>query len=131
MAFVALAVVGMADAMMTVSRHSIMQLAAPPELRGRVMGTMSVVTRGASPLAEVQSGLLGLGVRPGSGGGRLGHRPGGGERRDRLVEPPPLDVPAQPHDRGLDPEYPLEVLVKDELTLHIGHTVHLADPPGG
>ncbi len=63
-AFAALTIVGMADAVMTVSRHSIMQLAAPPELRGRVMGSMSVVTRGASPLAEVQSGLLASALGP-------------------------------------------------------------------
>lgn len=68
LAFALLTVAGAADATMTVSRQSIMQLGAPPEMRGRVMGTMAVVTRGASPLAETQSGTLAglLGPTPAS-----------------------------------------------------------------
>lgn len=57
-AYLLLTVVGLADATMTVTRHSIMQLASPPEMRGRVMGNMAVVTRGVSPLADAQSGAI-------------------------------------------------------------------------
>ena len=56
--FAVLAVLGFLDALMTVTRHSVMQLAAPPRMRGRVMGNMGTVTRGVSPLAEVQSGAI-------------------------------------------------------------------------
>jgi hypothetical protein len=58
MALVALGVTGFLDAIETVTRQSVMQLAAPPEMRGRVMANMSVITTGVSPLAQTQSGAL-------------------------------------------------------------------------
>lgn len=56
--FALLAAIGLLDSLATVLRHSVMQLAAPPHMRGRVMANMGTVTRGTSPLAETQSGLL-------------------------------------------------------------------------
>ncbi|HWM06467.1 MAG TPA: MFS transporter [Actinophytocola sp.] len=56
--YVALVFVGALDSFLTVTRHSVMQLAAPSHMRGRVMGNMGTVTRGVSPLAETQSGVL-------------------------------------------------------------------------
>ena len=56
--FIALALVGALDSLATITRNSILQLAAPPAMRGRVMSSMGLVTRGLSPLAETQSGLL-------------------------------------------------------------------------
>jgi MFS family permease len=56
--YVALVFVGALDSFLTVTRHSVMQLAAPSRMRGRVMGNMGTVTRGVSPLAETQSGAL-------------------------------------------------------------------------
>ena len=53
-----LAATGLLDSVATVTRHSVMQLAAPPHMRGRVMANMGTVTRGTSPLAETQSGVL-------------------------------------------------------------------------
>jgi Transmembrane secretion effector len=58
LAFALLAVIGIFDALSTVARHSISQLVAPAELRGRVMANMGVVTRGIGPLAQTQSGAL-------------------------------------------------------------------------
>lgn len=57
-AYGALVFVGALDSFLTVTRHSVMQLAAPSHMRGRVMGNMGTVTRGVSPLAETQSGAL-------------------------------------------------------------------------
>lgn len=56
--FVLLAVLGMLDSLATVTRHTVMQFSAPEHMRGRVMANMGTVTRGTSPLAETQSGLL-------------------------------------------------------------------------
>lgn len=56
--FAALSVVGLLDALVTVTRHSVMQLAAPPAMRGRVMANMNTITLGVGPLANAQSGFL-------------------------------------------------------------------------
>ena len=56
--FAILAVTGLIDAVVTITRHALVQLAAPGEMRGRVMANMGVVTRGLSPLAQTQSGLM-------------------------------------------------------------------------
>lgn len=64
LAYAALAFIGLCDALMTVTRHSVMQLAAPGHMRGRVMGNMGMVTRGVSPVAETQSGLLTAAMGP-------------------------------------------------------------------
>jgi MFS family permease len=58
LAFAALAATGLLDALQTVTRMSIMQLAAPGPMRGRVMANMGTVTRGIGPLAQTQSGVL-------------------------------------------------------------------------
>ena len=57
-AFAILALTGLMDALVSVTRHSVVQLAAPGEMRGRVMANMGTVTRGVSPLAQTQSGFL-------------------------------------------------------------------------
>jgi hypothetical protein len=41
-----------------VTRQNMAQLAAPGRMRGRVMANMGTVTRGVSPLAEAQAGVL-------------------------------------------------------------------------
>ena len=56
--FVALSMIGVLEVLVTVTRSTIMQLAAPGQMRGRVMANMGTVTRGVGPLAETQSGLL-------------------------------------------------------------------------
>jgi MFS family permease len=65
LAFATLSLIGLMDGFMTVTRHSIMQLVAPPQMRGRIMGWMGTITRGISPVGEMQSGtvsgLLGAG----------------------------------------------------------------------
>jgi MFS family permease len=55
--FVALACLGMLEVLLTVTRSTLMQLAAPEHMRGRVMANMATVSRGFGPLAETQSGL--------------------------------------------------------------------------
>jgi MFS family permease len=55
---IALALLGLLDLLITVTRNSIMQLAAPPHMRGRVMANMGTITRGIGPLSETQSGVL-------------------------------------------------------------------------
>lgn len=55
---VGLALCGCLDAVMGVTRHSVMQLSVPGRMRGRVMGNMGTVTRGVGPLAQTQSGIL-------------------------------------------------------------------------
>jgi hypothetical protein len=62
--FVALSIIGVLEVIMTVMRNSIMQLSAPEYMRGRVMANMGMVTRGISPLAETQSGLLASAIGP-------------------------------------------------------------------
>jgi MFS family permease len=56
--FLALGCTGYLDSVITVTRHSILQLAAPAEMRGRVMANMGTITNGIGPLAQVQSGAL-------------------------------------------------------------------------
>ena len=56
--FGAFAVIGLLDALVTINRNSILQLAAPGHMRGRVMANMGIVTRGIGPLGETQSGML-------------------------------------------------------------------------
>jgi len=56
--FTVLAVIGLMDGFMTVTRHSILQLVAPGQMRGRIMGWMGTITRGVSPLGEMQSGVV-------------------------------------------------------------------------
>jgi MFS family permease len=53
-----LAVSGLLDVLTTVNRLSIMQLAAPARMRGRIMANMRTVTGGIGPLAQAQSGIL-------------------------------------------------------------------------
>ena len=54
----ALIATGLLDAYSTVTRHSIMQLAAPADMRGRVMANMGTITQGMAPVANTQSGFL-------------------------------------------------------------------------
>jgi len=56
--FLALSMIGVLEVLVTVTRSTIMQLAAPGHMRGRLMANMGTVTRGVGPLAETQSGLL-------------------------------------------------------------------------
>ncbi len=65
--FAALAMIGVLEVQMTVNRTSIMQLAAPHHLRGRVMSNMGFVTRGVGPFSETQSGALATLVGPSLG----------------------------------------------------------------
>lgn len=53
----ALACLGMLEVLLTVTRSTVMQLAAPEHMRGRVMANVATVSRGVGPLAETQSGL--------------------------------------------------------------------------
>ncbi len=55
---VALASTGLLDSLVTVVRHSVLQLAAPAQKRGRIMANMAVVSNGVAPLSQVQTGLL-------------------------------------------------------------------------
>lgn len=62
--FMVLTVIGLFDSLMTVTRHSVMQMAAPGRMRGRVMANMRTVTAGVGPFAQTQSGLLAAAVGP-------------------------------------------------------------------
>jgi hypothetical protein len=62
--FAALALIGMLDSLISVTRHSILQLSAPGRMRGRVMGNVMAVTRGFGPLSQTQSGLLAASLGP-------------------------------------------------------------------
>ncbi len=53
-----LASIGLLDGLMTVTRHTVMQLVSPPEMRGRIMGLMGTITRGTGPTGEMQSGAV-------------------------------------------------------------------------
>lgn len=64
LSFAALALSGLWDALMTVTRHSVLQLAAPGHMRGRVMANMRTVTGGVGPLAQTQSGILADAIGP-------------------------------------------------------------------
>jgi MFS family permease len=57
-AFVAIALTGCFDALVTVTRNTIAQHTAPAHMRGRIMANMATVTRGLGPLSETQSGAL-------------------------------------------------------------------------
>jgi len=63
-ALMALALIGILDALVTVTRSSVTQLVAPGRMRGRIMANMGMVTRGISPLAETQSGILAAALGP-------------------------------------------------------------------
>lgn len=56
-AFAVLMVAGVFDAMVSVTRSTIAQLAAPGHMRGRIMANQGVVVRGFGPLAQTQSGV--------------------------------------------------------------------------
>lgn len=58
LSLVALALVGLFDALVAVTRASILQMAAPGPMRGRVMGNALAVNRGLGPLAQTQSGAV-------------------------------------------------------------------------
>jgi MFS family permease len=58
LSLLALAITGALDALMSVTRLSVMHLAAPSGMRGRVIGNLATVSRRVTPLAQVQSGLL-------------------------------------------------------------------------
>jgi hypothetical protein len=57
-AFGALIVIGVFDAFVSIIRNSIMQLAAPGGMRGRVMANQGTIVRGVGPLAQTQSGAM-------------------------------------------------------------------------
>jgi hypothetical protein len=58
LSFVALVITGLFDVLQTVTRQSVMQLATPGRMRGRVVGNMRIVSSGLSSVAQVQSGIL-------------------------------------------------------------------------
>jgi MFS family permease len=58
LAFLSLTLVGVLDACLSITRNAIMQLAAPPTMRGRVMAYQGTVLRGVGPLAQTQSGWV-------------------------------------------------------------------------
>lgn len=62
LSFAAIAAAGFLDSISTVTRHSVMQLASPGHLRGRVMANMGTITRGTTPLSQLQSGFLSAAV---------------------------------------------------------------------
>lgn len=55
---IGLGTLGLLDAFATITRHSTLQLSAPPYLRGRVMGNMRTLTAATGPLSQTQSGIL-------------------------------------------------------------------------
>jgi MFS family permease len=57
-AFAALAVSGFFDSVISVTRSSVLQLAAPLGMRGRVMANLGTISRGIGPLGQLQSGAL-------------------------------------------------------------------------
>ena len=58
LAFAALVFTGVFDSMVSVTRNSLMQLAAPSGMRGRVMANQGTVVRGMAPLSQTQSGVM-------------------------------------------------------------------------
>jgi MFS family permease len=56
--FAALALIGLLDVLATVTRLSVLQLAAPGRMRGRVMSNTVTIARGIGPMAQTQSGIL-------------------------------------------------------------------------
>ena len=69
---IVLSVAGFADALVMITRTSVMQLNAPEYMRGRVMGLVNTVTLGFGPLAQVQSGLLAGLIGPAAAAGVAG-----------------------------------------------------------
>lgn len=59
-----LAAAGVAHAVFSATRHTILQRASPDQMRGRVMGIHLLVTRGVSPLSQTLSGFLVHGLGP-------------------------------------------------------------------
>jgi MFS family permease len=57
-AFVIFLTLGLLDVLMTVTRQSVVQFAAPGRMRGRVTANIATVTRGTGPLSQTQSGIL-------------------------------------------------------------------------
>ena len=53
-----LALSGIAHAIFSATRHTILQRISPDEMRGRVMGTHLMVTRGVTPLSQTLSGVM-------------------------------------------------------------------------
>ncbi len=58
LSLVALVAVGFLNALFAITRASIVQLAAPPKMRGRVIGNALTINRGFGPLAQTESGSL-------------------------------------------------------------------------
>jgi hypothetical protein len=61
-AIVALLITGVLDAMVSVTRQSIAQLAAVEQMRGRVIANTGMVVRGLQPMAQAQSGFVSAAV---------------------------------------------------------------------
>ncbi len=57
-AFAALVMTGLFDSLVSVTRNSLMQLAAPSGMRGRVMANQGMIVRGMAPLSQTQSGFF-------------------------------------------------------------------------
>ena len=49
---------GLFDSLVSVTRNSLMQLAAPSGMRGRVMANQGMIVRGMAPLSQTQSGFV-------------------------------------------------------------------------
>ena len=64
MAFAALVAVGFLDALMTVTRQSVVHVTAPGRMRGRIAANIATVTRGTGPLSQTQSGMLAGAIGP-------------------------------------------------------------------
>jgi hypothetical protein len=58
LSFAALAMTGLLDVLVTVTRQNIMQLTTPGRMRGRVMANVRTVTGGLSQFSQTQSGFL-------------------------------------------------------------------------
>jgi MFS family permease len=58
LSFIALAITGLFDVLCTVTRNSVIQLTTPGRMRGRVIGTVRMVTGGVGQFSQLQSGLL-------------------------------------------------------------------------
>ena len=58
MSLAALAIIGLFDVLVSVTRQSVIYLTTPGRMRGRVLGTTRMVTGGLGKFAETQSGFL-------------------------------------------------------------------------
>ena len=58
LSFAALALLGLFDVLVSVTRMSVMQLIAPARMRGRVMGNVRMVSAASSQLSQTQSGVM-------------------------------------------------------------------------